>query len=871
MAKPRRSVPPVRPSSFPVWASLCFFLSGAAGLLYEVVWSKQLSYLLGSSLHSVATVVAAFLAGLALGARFLGVPLSRRGQGARIYGLLELGVAASGLVLLPILRSLDPVVGTLYQSLGGESAGFALARIGLLLGLLLPPAALMGATLPVLVAQIERSLVGPALARLYAINTFGAVAGSVAGGYVLMPALGLLGTTQVAAGLNVLAALIAWRMGDRKAKPAVATAPSSVTRPALTIGEHRAFVMLFALSGFAALTFQIVWVRLFGLVLGSSVYSFSGVLGLYLLGLALGSSLVAPSLRRGVTLAGFAQVQLGIAATAALGLVLFPFLPQQMFDLGKAVGADWDRLVVTQLVLVAEVLLLPCVLLGAVFPMAARLLQREDGGHAAGFAYAVNTVGAITGSLVAGFFLLPNLGVQGTHVLAVAITTLIALGAAGMAHRRRELSRPTLGVLATLLVISVALAALAPRWDPVLMSAGTYRPFHANNVETSFRMSGGVGAPVSTVSRSQRVLYYRDGINASVLVSTDQDSVRRWMRVGGKIDASTGDMTTQVLLGLLPAALADSGAKTLVVGHGSGFTAAGALAAGAGRTDIVELERGVVEGSRFFHESGQDPLDDPRVTLHMDDARTLLAHGKGLYGLIISEPSNPWIAGVNNLFTVDFYQRVRARLEPDGVFCQWIQLYELSPETFGSMVGSFLKVFPDAQMFCVWRSADLLIIAAPPERELSLRRLSTPAARRRLERTLFGGGHSAPERLSSCYSTPLRYLTPLTQGVPLNRDDRPYVEYRAPRDMVTVGRGRDSQDPRVVRSIPFFSSGPVLPLFAQWPPAQWYRWRGIEQIEIGDPAQIPAVIQQVRSAGLPEVADELERLAQRKAELNRSP
>ncbi len=864
MSNSASSLPATRPSGFPLWASVWFFLSGAAGLLYEIVWSKQLSYLLGSSLHSVAAVVAAFLAGLALGARFLGVPLSARAQGARTYAQLELGVAVSGLVLLPLLRNLDPVVGALYQGLGGESTAFALARLGLLVALLLPPAALMGATLPVLVAQLERARGGSALATLYALNTFGAVAGSVAGGFVLMPALGLFATTQVAAGLNVLAALLAWYGGGAVSRRAVAPAIAHAPKALLTPREHGAFVVLFALSGFAALTFQIVWVRLFGLVLGSSVYSFSAVLGLYLLGLALGSALVAPLLRRGVTLAGFAQLQLGIAASAAFGLILFPHLPQQMFDLGKLVGADWNQLVLFQLALVAEVLLLPCVLLGAVFPFSARLLQRQDSGHAAGFAYAVNTVGTIAGSLVAGFLLLPNLGVQGTHLLAVALTALLALCAAAMAHRQQPLPRRTLGVLASLLVLTAACAGLAPHWDPVLMSSGMYRPFHAHNLETSFRMAGGEGDAVSTVSRSQRVLYYRDGINASVLVSTDQDSTRRWMRVGGKIDASTGDMTTQLLLGLLPAALADSGARTLVVGHGSGFTATGALAAGAGRTDIVELEQGVIEGSRFFHEPGQDPLDDPRVTLHMDDARTLLSHGKGQYGLIISEPSNPWIAGVNNLFTVDFYQRVRARLEPEGVFCQWIQLYELSPETFGSMVGSFLEVFPDAQMFCIWRSADLLVIAAPAGRALSLERLSTPTARRALARTMFGDGPSAPEKLATCYSTPLRYLTPLTQGVPLNRDDRPYVEYRAPRDMVTIGRGRDSQDARVVRSIPFFSSRPVLPLFAQWSPAQWYRWRGMEQIAIGDPAQIPAVIQQVRNAGLPEVAAELERVAQSK-------
>src|SRR5262245_55442459 len=194
---PPRARPSARPAAhaaLPLWGAVCFFLSGAAGLLYEVVWSKQLAYLLGNSTHAVATVVAAFLAGLALGARLLGARLARRGPGARIYAALELGVGALGVVSLPVLRGLDPLVGELYRGLGGESAGFAAARFALLFVLLLPPAALMGATLPVLVGHFEHGRVGPALARLYALNTFGAVAGSFAGGFALLPGFGLPGT-----------------------------------------------------------------------------------------------------------------------------------------------------------------------------------------------------------------------------------------------------------------------------------------------------------------------------------------------------------------------------------------------------------------------------------------------------------------------------------------------------------------------------------------------------------------------------------------------------------------------------------------------------------------------------------------------------
>src|SRR5262249_22267589 len=229
-------------------------------------------------------------------------------------------------------------------------------------------------------------------------------------------------------------------------------------------------------------------------------------------------------------------------------------------------------------------------------------------------------------------------------------------------------------------------------------------------------------------------------------------------------DAGTGDMLTQVLLGLIPAASADSGARALVVGHGSGVTAAAALAAGVGATDIVELEPAVIAGSRFFHGKGEDPLDDPRVTLHLEDARTALEHGAGRYGLVISEPSNPWIAGVNNLFTVDFYKRVRSRLDADGVFCQWVQLYELSPPTFRSLLASFLAVFPDAHLYCAWGAADALLVAAPPGQKLSLARLRAPQLAFQYERARLTG----PEQIAAFYVASGPVLRAKAEGGELN-------------------------------------------------------------------------------------------------------
>jgi spermidine synthase len=861
---PDRAATPSRAPRLPLWGAVCFFASGAAGLLYEVVWSKQLSYLLGNSLHAVAAVVAAFLCGLALGARFLGVPLARRGRGARIYALLEIGVGLLGILSLPVLRGIEPLVGQIYRALSGEGTGFALARLALLFVLLLPPAALMGATLPVLVAHFERGSLGPILARLYALNTFGAVVGSVLGGFALLPGIGLAATSRVAAALNVAVGIVAWN-----ASRAPTAEPARPTRaPSRTVvagaersardsfdGATRVLVaVLFALSGFAALVFQIAWVRLFGLVLGSSVYSFSAVLGVYLLGLGLGSAVVERFMRRGVSLAGLGWIELALGLVTSIEMLVFRRLPEWMLSLAQGAGVHWGTLFAGETMLVASLLLVPCALLGAAFPIATRLLQRDDGGHATGFAYAVNTSGTIAGSLVAGFLAIPALGVQGTHLSAVSISTAIGLACLALARARRETTTRSLALASVAVIAIAAIAASAPGWDPALMGSGSYRPRQAATYASRSAARSDHGSAIWKATRNDSVLYYREGLNGSVLVATDLETRETWLRVGGKVDASTSDMLTQVLLGLVPGACADSGAHALVIGLGSGATLASLLAAGAGSTEIVELEPAVVEASRFFPHPGPSPLDDPRVRLVIGDARTRLAHGDARYGVIVSEPSNPWIAGVNNLFTVDSYRQVRRCLAPDCVFCQWIQAYELSAETFASMVASFSVVFPEGDVFVARPALDVLLIAAPPSRRLALERLRAPAARRMLDWARL----DAPEAIAGYYAGPISDLRATVRDAPLNTDDRPIVEYRAPRDLIMVGGASTSVDRNLLGMLPFAAAPPAGALFAAWSPEDWYQARTRLMIDMGDSAYAQESVNGARRAGLESLAARLE-------------
>jgi spermidine synthase len=353
----------------------------------------------------------------------------------------------------------------------------------------------------------------------------------------------------------------------------------------------------------------------------------------------------------------------------------------------------------------------------------------------------------------------------------------------------------------------------------------------------------------------EKIKFYREGINGSVLVGTDPDETVLWLRVGGKVDASTQDMDTQVLLGLLPTAMADSGARTLVVGLGSGVTVAAALAAGAGTTDVIELEPGVVEASRFFFPPGRGPLDDPRVRLQVADARTHIQHAAERYQLVISQPSNPWLAGINNLFTVDFYRRVKARLTDDGVFCQWMQLYEIDSSTFASMLRSFLTVFPEGELFCVWDAVDILLIAAPDQARLSLARLSTPEAREQLRLARV----TDPRDVAGFWGG--RFDALAREGIgtaPLNTDDRPIVEYRAPRDLVTVGGAAAARDPRVAAVVPVTTTRPAGSLFADWTDEDWYAGRVRMMVTHGETGRALKAVEGARAAGLDALADQIQ-------------
>jgi len=773
-----------------------FFLSGFTSLVLEVVWSKALGFTLGSTLHAVSTVIAVYLGGLALGAYAAGRLAPRLTRPILGYGMLEVGIGVYALVSLALLRALEPLIGVAYAGPGADSTLYVVVRASVSGLVLLPPTVLMGATLPWLVAWAGSggSSFGRELARLYGINTLGAVAGVVVAGFGLVPFVGLAGSARLAGllALTLGVGLILFGLRGRPV-PAAQSAPTRTTAPKRA--PRRAWaVLLFGLSGAVALTLEITWTRVFGLIFGSSVYSFSLVLAAYLLGVALGSTLWGGRLAEGARpWRAFGLLQAGLAAGVVAGLWLLPELPLLFMATLLASREQLGVVYLTQAGLAGLVVLLPCLALGALFPVGARLLGRagDSGSRATGLAYAVNTAGTIAGSLLAGFVLLPRAGVQASLVGATLVA--LALGAAAILNDAagrpierggRSATRWSALFLTATLLFAVA-ALLAPRWDRALFTLGVYR--HPGSTLSWGQALRTARAEIERTLERELLLFYEEGLHSVVSVHGYRDQPRkRTLRVNGKPDAGTGDdMATQIMLGHLPMLWAPPQARVCVIGLGSGVTARAALAHDPLSVTVVEIERGVVDAARWFDDVSERVLDDPRVELVLEDGRTHLQHSGRRYDMIVSEPSNPWIAGVNNLFTTDFYRRVRSALTPEGVFCQWVQFYALSQRAMASLLGSFAEVFPQGEAFLFER--DLLLIAPPtpsfvPGERLRLeRRALEPVAAYLARFDLHADGYVASRHLAR-----VAHLAEQLPTAPLNTDDRPFVEYRAPFDLYRI-------------------------------------------------------------------------------------
>ncbi len=759
-------------------AASCFFLSGVAGLLYEVVWTRLLGLVFGHTVYAITTVLAAYMGGLALGSVVMGRRADGMRRPLRAYALLEGAIGLYCLATPVLFGAADATYLWAHRWLQPSAAGSAALHLLLSAALLLPPTTAMGATLPILSrAVVRRSQLAPSeVGTLYGVNTWGAVLGTAATGFALIPALGLRATILIGVALNLGVAALALGLERWAARAGEAEAPVPEAPAAEAPGPERTplhvVVTLAALgvSGAASMAYEISWTRALSLALGSSTYAFTAMLTTFLVGLALGAVLVSRLMRRRRPgLVAFGLVEVGIALLAVALLPALGRLPDVALLVLRRTGVTHGTVLGTQFALSFAVMIVPTLLVGATFPLAIAAvgggLKRL--GRDVGAIYGANTLGTIVGSIAAGFVLIRTIGIQDT-VLAAAVANLAAGVAVLLAAPGRRRGR---GVLAAALAAAFgALVLVTPHWDPRVMTTGV--GVYAQALVSRDRDA------LRTFAEGRELLLYDEGINTTVSVVRDPGATI--LTVNGKADASNdSDMQTQLLLGHLGALLHPQPRRALVVGLASGVTVGAIAQHPLERVDVAELEPAMVDASRFFLVENRNVLADPRVRVVEGDGRSILQTATQPYDVIVSEPSNPWIAGVASLFTVEFYRAARERLSPGGVFVQWLQNYSMFGRDMQMVVRTFQEVFPHVS---VWMAGpnDFLLVATPrPLRldfgEIERRVASSRGLREDLERFRWSGENLA-FRFFLGEEDARRYAA----GAPLNTDDRPLLEFSAP-------------------------------------------------------------------------------------------
>jgi spermidine synthase len=767
-----------------------FFASGAAGLVYQLLWLRQLTLIFGATAYATSAILSTFMGGLALGSYWAG----RRADlwsnpPLATYGKLELGIAAYA-VAIPWLLDRAAVVLELAWKLGADRhfALLAIIKFTAIAILILPATTMMGATLPVVsrvAAEASRGS-GARVGALYAMNTLGAVVGTVTAAFLALPALGMRRTLAANIALNAVVGIVAWTAGRRFAA-ADAASPGTADQAVPARPASRTLVFGFAASGCAAMVLEVAWTRGLALVLGSSVYAYASMLTAFLLGLAAGAGSAAHFLKRRPN----ADSRVTVAAVfVAAGLLSFvaahtiQVLPRWFAEIYFRLSPSPEGWWLAQLAMALCVMFPTTYALGWVFPL---VLDAVGGGRrrvasSVGGIYAANTAGTIVGAVCGGFLLIPLLGI-GTTLLGVAVGLLL-LGAAifsssgtSAAWHRRTWAVACVG-------LALVCVAFRPVWDVLAMNSGVYtniQGIDASQGWDEFRRQFRTGS---------ELVFARDGLAASIVVARQVKVDNMYLAVNGRVDASSReDLETQILLGHLPLLFHPAPRDVLIVGLGTGITAGSAATHPVERVRVVEVEGAMIEAARLFERYNHAVLDDPRVTVSINDARNELQFNPASYDVIVSEPSNPWMTVAANLFTEDFFRLGRSRLRPGGVFGQWIQTYSLTPETLRSVLAGFHRAFPHVLVFEALNGIDLIVIGS--DRPLVLdtdaleRRSSALWVRADLARVGVGSAFD----LAGMLQTGGQALDDLVRRTEVNTDDNGLVEFAAPKTLYL-----DSQD-----------------------------------------------------------------------------
>jgi len=747
---------PASPSDplFPVLLAL-FAASGAAALIYEIVWLQLLQLVIGSSALSLAVLLGTWMGGMCLGSVLFHRVVSAKQSALRVYALLEAGTGLCGILVLFGL----PLIEGMYTA--GVSSGLpSLILRGIACAIcLLPPTLLMGATLPA-ISRWVAAKPGAAVwwGYLYGANIAGGVVGCFAAGFYLLRVFDMAVASYVAAALNVLVAGVSLMLDKGPAESmeeaAAEPAPAGL----------RSVYFAIAMSGLSALGAEVVWTRILSLMLGPTVYTFSIILGVFLVGLGLGSwggSRLAEVKGNPRFWLGMSQLLLCLTLAWA-AFALADWLPYWKGNVDSLAG-PWKDFQGD--ILRAVLAVLPSAFLwGASFPLA--LASAARGGHdparLVGGIYGANTVGAIVGSILFSMVLIPSIGTLGSQQTLIAFSVIAAV-----VVLQSAMPKPGLALTGAVLAAAV-IAWTIPAIPWMLIGFGRRLPSTTGNWE---------------------LLHEAEGMNSSAAWSR-YEAGTVYFHVSGKVEASTEpqDMSLQRMLGHLPALLSRNPESILIVGFGAGVTAGTFVVhPEVKRIHICEIEPVIPpQSDRYFGKENHHVLHDPRTTITYDDARHFVLTGNEKYDIITSDPIHPWVKGMASLYTTEYFDLCKRHLNPGGFVTQWVPLYESSVEAARTEIATFFEAFPNGT---IWGNVntdgagyDLVLMGQVEPLKIDptamQAKLSKPAYAA-VRQSLFDAGYPTALDLLSTYAAQASDLREWIRGAEINRDRNLRLQYLA--------------------------------------------------------------------------------------------
>ncbi len=782
---------------------IVFFLSGAAALIYEVLWVRYLSLVFGGSHLAVTTVLAVFMSGLALGSYKIGKTASDHKKLLRLYGFLELGIAASAIVFAALMRFYPIIYIPLARIAVDSTFYLSVLRITFAAIALIVPTTLMGGTLPVLSSFVTGGIqgLGSRLSFLYGLNTIGAVAGAASAGFLLLPRYSVSTTLAIAVLINVLIGIVSIVLQEEvhegpveavfggETLPVDEMPPGIATEKPENVFPLKLVLWGIGVSGFCALGYEVLWTRILSIVIGASIYGFTLLLIAFLAGIGLGSTAyglffkMLEARRSGAenhpmrSVIGFGLVQVIIGISALLvtlhirdlpthAIALYDFIHSLNFKIGQFKTSQ-----LANFIQAFSFMFVPALFMGVAFPLAGNIHGRYKKlvGPAVGEILSYNTVGAILGSAISGFALIYLLGIQ--HSLQVIILINIGFGLLVIASVK---GKKTLNWgISSAVVIAILLLVFNPSiwklWDNKFFAI--YQSNHPEMYSTPDK--------ARKAQENTDILYYGEGVQATV--SSIQSGEAQFFITNGRVEASNSNegMQCQYTLGHLPMLLNKNPKKVFVLGTGSGMTlGATSVHPTVEQITLAEIEPQVLGVARTFGIYNHYVLNNPKLRIVFNDGRNFLMTTKDKFDVITADPIHPWFSGTGYLYSTEYFKLAAEHLNPGGIICQWLPIYELSAENLKSVVKTLGENFRYIMVWLTYDDAELIGSNSPiviDEKDLE-RRIKVPEVLQDLQRVKMGSA----EDFLSYFVMGTEGARAYSSGGRVNTDDNLYLEFSAP-------------------------------------------------------------------------------------------